>query len=428
MFDATTSLWSVTATPPSPVKRMAGDTTCDVVIVGAGFTGLSAALHLAEAGASVTVIEKREIGFGASGRSGGQVNLGFKLDPDDLESYVGVEVGRRMLAEGSRVGEAVFGLIDRYGLQCDAQQKGWLKVAHCASAMRRQKRQQSQWKRRGIELAFLSGDDITRRAGAHSYVSGLYYPQGGSVQPLSYTRELARVAAEKGARIFEGTAANGLRKNGTLWKLTTDNGAIAAPCVLLCTNGYTDRLWLGLNRSVVPVRSLQMATEPLPASARAEILPTGCTLSDMRRIVYYFRLDRDNRLCFGGMGPMRDEFRDNDFIALKHAAVKIFPNLAGIRWDYHWGGRIAMTRDYLPHLHELAPGVLAGMGYNGRGVGMATIMGRVLSDAALGKDRKDLPFPVASPKAYPFHGLRNLGFKLATSWMSLRDKIDLLIG
>ena len=428
MFDATTSLWSVTATPAPRVETMDGDITCDVAIVGAGFTGLCAALHLAEAGVAVAVIEKREIGFGASGRTGGQVNLGFKLDPDDLEAYVGAEFGRRMIVEGSRVGDAVFGLIERYGLRCDARQNGWLKVAHCTSAMHRQESQQRQWDRRGIRLEFLSGAEVARRAGARGYISGLFYPRGGSVQPLSYTRELARVAAEKGARIYQGAAARGLRKQGTRWHLMTEMGTVMASRVLLCTNGYTDRLWPGLKRGIVPVRSLQMATEPLPAAARAEILPTGSTLSDMRRIIYYFRLDRDHRLCFGGMGPMRDVFRADDFAALKRGAATIFPSLSGIRWDYHWGGRIAITRDSLPHLHELAPGVLAGLGYNGRGVGMATIMGRVLADVTLGKERKELPFPVTSPKTFPFHGLRNIGFKVATSWLSFRDRIDLLLG
>jgi glycine/D-amino acid oxidase-like deaminating enzyme len=428
VFDTTISLWSTTATTAPSTDAVSGDFTCDVVIVGAGFTGLSAALHLAEAGTNVVVIEQNKIGYGASGRSGGQVNLGFKLDPDDLVSYAGPDIAARMLKEGSRVGDTVFGLIKHYSLRCDPQQKGWIKAAHCHAALRRQERQRRQWFQHGLDLELLDGKDILTRAGARTYVGGLFYAKGGSVQPLSFGRELARVALERGARIYEGVTARKLQKKGGTWQIETGTGTITCSQVLLCTNGYTDDLWPGLKKSVMPVRSLQMATEPLSDAARGQILTMGCTLSDMRRIIYYFRLDRDNRLCFGGMGPMRDRFLPEDFRALKTGAERIFPALVGMGWQYHWGGRIAITRDSLPHLHELAPGVLAGLGYNGRGVGMATIMGRAMADLALGKDHRKLPFAVTSPMHFPFYGFRRSGFKLATTWMSALDKIDLIIG
>jgi glycine/D-amino acid oxidase-like deaminating enzyme len=419
-------LWRKTAPPSPQVTSLEGNHKCDVVIVGSGITGLRAALELSVAGLDVIVLEKNVIGFGASGRSGGQVNLGFKQDPDELENNLGHETATRMLKAASGSSQELFDLIKKYQMDCDAVQKGWLKASHCNVALDRQKRQQEQWSRRGVDLKMLSRQDVERKSGARGYVGGLLYSLGGSIQPLSFTRELARVSLQNGTRIFENADVQSFEKKtkGTLVHCT--NGFVQADNVLICTNGYTDRAWPGLVKTVVPVRSIQAATEPLPESLRNAVLPDGNTLSDMRRIIYYFRLDRDYRLCFGGVGPMRDNLGPGDFDSLMMGALSVFPCLKGINWEHHWGGRMGMTNDSLPHIHELSPGVFAGLGFNGRGVGLGTLMGRVLSEVILGNDRRTLDIPVTSPNPFPFYGFRKLGFHMAKAGYTLMDRIDLM--
>lgn len=421
-------LWNETAVAPPPTGRLEGEIVCDVAVVGAGWTGLRAALTLAEAGTNTIVLEKETIGYGASGRSGGQVNLGFKLDPDELEASLGVEIAGRMLRAVSQVGDEVFDLIHQYRLVCDPVQNGWIKASHCEMAMRRQEKQHDQWRRRGLELEQLDGKEIEKRSGAHCYRGGLYYAKGGSIQPLAYTRELARVAAENGVKLFEKAAVQSITPGPDGIQLKCDGGSVRASAVIICTNGYTDGMWPGLTRSIVPIRSVQAATEPLPEHLREKILPAGNTLSDMRRIIYYFRLDRDFRLCFGGLGPLRDNFELADYNELKRGAETVFPGLKDVRWEHHWGGRLGMTQDSLPHLHELAPGVFAGLGFNGRGVGIGTMMGRVLAELGLGRDRSLLDFPMTSLRSFPFYEFRRLGFHIATNWMAFRDRIDLWRG
>lgn len=421
-------LWRKTAPDPPPVDRLDGDVTCDVAVIGGGLTGSRAALALVEAGVNVVVLEKEVIGFGASGRSGGQVNLGFKIDPDDLERQMGQETAGRMLRAASNSSNELFDLVRRYQLNCDAVQKGWVKASHCSVALERQKRQLDQWARRGIELELLNRDDIERHSGAHGYVGGLLYRQGGSIQPLAYTRELARVAVQRGARFFERAEALDVSSRSDGIRIKCRTGSVRAEALLICTNGYTGGLWPNLERSVVPIRSIQAATEPLPSDLRREILPQGNTLSDMRHIIFYFRLDRDHRLCFGGVGPMRDRLTRADFRSLIKGAESVFPSLKGLRWDHHWGGRLGMTRDSLPQLHELAPNVYAGIGFNGRGIGLGTLMGRLLAELVLGKSRQELDFPVTAPKTYPFYAFRRLGFGVVTSWLAFRDRVDLWRG
>lgn len=421
-------LWRKTAPPPPATERLDGEVACDVAIVGGGLTGARAALELAEAGTNVVVLEKEDIGYGASGRSGGQVNLGFKLDPDDLERHLGPETAGRMLKAASNASTELFDLVRRYQLNCDAVQKGWVKASHCSSALERQKRQRDQWAHRGIELELLSRGDIERQSGARGYVGGLLYHQGGSIQPLAYTRELVRVAGQRGARFFERAEALSVSRKSDGIRVNCREGHVRAEALLICTNGYTDTLWPKLLQSIVPIRSIQAATEPLPENLRREILPYGNTLSDMRHIIYYFRLDRDHRLCFGGVGPMRDRLTRADFRSLIDGAESVFPGLKGVRWEHHWGGRLGMTSDSLPHLHELAPGIYAGLGFNGRGIGLGTLMGRVLAELVLGKNRQELDLPLTSPKAFPFYALRRLGFGIVTSWFSLRDRVDLWRG
>ena len=173
----------------------------------------------------------------------------------------------------------------------------------------------------------------------------------------------------------------------------------------------------------MPVRSVLMASEPLSDNLRATVLPNQVTFVDKRRLILYFRYDRDGRLCVGDHGPMRDAFCEADFDAVKKRVNDVFPQLSDTRWDYHWGGRIAITKDSLPFLHSVAPGLTAGMGYNGRGVGMGTMMGKALAAKLLNPDQPS-SFPETNPKKFAMHTFHSAGVSMAIKWMALRDHLE----
>ena len=419
------ALWRATAVDEPATERLAGDLDVDVAIVGAGFTGLNAALALAEAGTSVAVLEAAHLGYGASGRSGGQVNLGLNLGPGDLIELFGAEAGERLIQTIVKVPDEVFGLIRRHGLNCDPVQNGWVQGAATSAQRRKQENLARDYERHGAGFEVLDAEEVKERSGAHGYQGGLFCPSAGSLHPLSYTRELARVAIGKGVRLFTEAGVEALRKDGNRWRLDCKDGRVRAETALICTNAYTDGLIPGLKETLVPVRSVLMASEPLSPNFRAKVMPDEVTFVDKRRLILYLRYDRDGRLCAGDHGPMRDGFALEDYDALKRRVVNVFPDLAGARWDFHWGGRVAMTRSKLPFIHSIDQGLIAGMGYNGRGVGMGSMMGRILADFALGKEANALPFPVTTPKTFPFHRFHAIGASIAIKWHGMLDRVEM---
>lgn len=421
------ALWMATAVEAPDTNSLSDDLHCDVAIVGAGLTGLNAALSLAKAGKSVCVLEAKSIGFGASGRSGGQVNLGLNSGPDALIEKYGEEQGRRLIDAVINTPSMVFSHIAEHGLKCDAVQSGWIQGAVNQAVSAQQDAMAEEYQRYGCELQLLDRQTIQERTGTDFYRSGLLSATAGSVQPLSYTRELARVAKELGVKIFTQSPVQSLSQRGEQWLLQSLAGSVLCDKVLVATNGYTDGLVHGLAQKVVPVRSLLMATEPLSDQLRESVLPKHMSFVDKRRLILYFRYDRDGRLCAGYRGPMRDSFRIEDFDELKQKVVKIFPKLKQTRWDYHWGGRIAMSKDALPFIAEPLPGVLACMAYNGRGVGMGTVFGQCAAQHLQGVDSREIAIPLSRPDKFLMHRFHVPGVKLSILWFELNEMLDAML-
>ncbi len=418
-----TSAWTV-AEPPPPARSLEGDRRADVVVVGAGFTGLSAALHLAERGADVVVLDAAEPGWGGSGRNGGQVIPGLKDDPDDLERKFGPETGRRMWEISSGAADFVFELIARHKISCEAQQCGWISAAPNASAVSVLRARVDQWQRRGAPVEMLDRQRVADLTGTTLYVGGLLDRRAGVVQPLAYVRGLARAAREAGAAIHGRSPVTGIESRGGAWRAATPAGSVTANTLILATNAYTDDLWPGLRRTVIPVQSYQVATHPLPEDIRRRVLPGGQPVSDVRRILYYFRLDPEGRLLMGGRGPLNDTGDPALFARLEAVAARFFPQIGAPLWEHRWSGRVAITTDHLPHLHEPRPGVLIGLGYNGRGVAMATRMGKLLADRALGASAADLGWPVTAIAPIPLHAWRLPVMSLVVRWKRFQDWLD----
>lgn len=418
-------LWQVTAPDRPPGKPLEEDLTCDVAVVGAGFTGLRAALALAEAGSRVAVFDAGDVGHGAAGRSGGQVNPMLPVArPEQLRQAVGDRYFERLAQVSLGSADELFELVGRYGIDCDARQKGWIRVDHSPAARRRARAAAQAWNAFGAGFEFLEGAEVARLTGSPAYGSATLSPKGGAVQPLALARGLARAAEAAGARIYAHSAVSGLRRADQRWTMTAAGRRVTADWVLLATNGYTDGLFAGLKRSILPLTPVQIATDPLPEAEIAPILPGGHTISDTRRLITYARREPDRRMVFGGIGYARPLGGSGGFHWLFRDAARIFPSIRPDRWRYRWGGRIALTEDRLPHFHEPAPGLLAGLGYNGRGVAMSLVMGRVLAERVLGADPASLPFPVSPVRRMAFRDLQVLGAPAALRFLRLRDNLE----
>ena len=403
------SLWSATANPTPDCVPLIGEVNTRVAVIGAGFTGLSAALHLIERGIDTVVLEAETPGWGASGRNGGQVNPGLIDDPDQIEAKFGSEMGSRMIRLSGGAGDLVFSLIERLGISCDAVQSGWVRAAHNDTAFKILESRVEQWQRRGGPLRLLSRDETEQLIGTDLYRGGAIDPRGGNVHPLNYALGLADAAIKAGAHIHGRSRALSLTQEAGKHVIKTERGQLRADKVLLCTNGYTDGLVAPLARTVVPVVSTQVATAPLSDNIGASILPGRQAPSDTRRLLNYFRMDAAGRFIMGGRGAYGDHSTRRAQERLRKVSREMFPQLADVEWQYAWGGFVAATADHYPHLNLMGDGIVAGLGYNGRGVAMATAMGKVLADWASGTDAADLDFPMTSPKPIPFHSLRKFG-------------------
>jgi glycine/D-amino acid oxidase-like deaminating enzyme len=388
---------------------------------------LSAALHLAERGAAVALLEAGEVGSGASGRNGGQVIPGLKLDPSELQAVFGSERGARLTELVGGAAEFVFDLVRRHRIECEARQDGWIKACHSEVALRAAARTAREWSRRGDAVEEIDRGRLGELLGTDAYLGGFVDHRGGVVQPLSYTRGLARAADQAGARIHERSLASTPRRSGGQWLVSTPRGSVRASQIIIGTNGYTDLAgsdgpWPKLARTVVPVYSYIAATRPLSDDLRRTILPKGQAVSDSRRLLRYFRLDAAGRMVMGGRGRTRESADRSDYANIIASAVALYAQLRTCDWEFVWGGKVALTLDHLPHLHELADGVHAGLGYNGRGVAMATVMGKVLADRIQG--RADAVFPESPLRPVPFHRWRRPVFEAIVAWKRTLDRME----
>lgn len=418
------SLWASTATPPVSYPPLKRHVTADCVIVGGGFTGLSTALHLAERGLKAVLLEANEPGWGASGRNGGQVIPGLKLDPSEMRAKYGDDLGRRLTKTVGGTADLVFDLIKRHNIDCDAARNGWIQGAPGPKGMAEVRRRAEEWSAEGADVAVLDADQVRSRVGGGDYVGAYFHRGGGTVNPLSYSRGLARAAAAAGAEIYGDSRALSLERAGEGWKVTTSGGSATAPKAVLCTNGYTDKLWPGLAETVIPVLSSVVATEPLSDNLRKVILPGREGVSETRRVLNWFSIDGKGRLIFGGRANQQETEDPNAFSPVMARLKAMMPILGEPRIQFRWAGNVAITTDHVPHMNELAPNLYAGLGYNGRGVAMSTMMGKLLAERVAGTRAEDIPFPATSIERIPFHGWRATGIALAIGWKRLQDRIN----
>ncbi len=419
------SLWSATANKEIICKPLSGNKKAEVVVIGGGYTGLSAALHLAEFGRNVVVLDSENPGWGASGRNGGQVNPGLKEDPTEVEQRFGTEVGRRMVEMSGSAPDLVFSLIKKHKIQCDAIRSGWIRAAHNKNAFEKQKKRAKDWQDRGVPIEILNTQEIQKILGTEEYCGGSLDPRGGNLHPLNYALGLAHAATKTGATIHGQTKILNINTTDEIHTLHAKNGAIQTSKVLLCTNGYTDDLVSPLRKTFVPVHSVQVATSPLSDNILKSILPGKQAPSDTRRSLLYFRLDASGRFIMGGRGAYSKFEVEAQQELMRQKAERIYPQLKGVEWEYAWGGLIAVTPKQYPQLNLLRKGIISGLGYNGRGVAMSTAMGKVMAEWAMNVPEDELAFPLTLPRPIPFHQFSKLGVRATVAKYKLLDLLGI---
>jgi glycine/D-amino acid oxidase-like deaminating enzyme len=419
------SAWRTSPRTIAVDMPLSGAESVDVVIVGAGFMGLSAALDLARQGKRVRVLEAKTIGEGASGLNGGQVIPGLKYDPDWLLESFGEARGQAMIAFAASTADCVFDLIDREHLNVPRVRNGWIQAAHTEKALVAAQRRDAQWRARGADVRMLNAREIESLTGARGYLGGWLDGRAGIIDPLSFVSELAAAAAQAGVRIAERTKVRSVRQENGGWAVQVADGqSITARSVVIATNAYSDQLVPGLARTIVPLHSFQIATDPLPDRLRRIILPGEQAVSDSRRILVYYRKSADGRLVLGGRGRMTEPKSESDWKHLERAMRRLYPELVDIPIARRWFGRVAMTPDHLPHIHEPEPGLLTVVGCQGRGVGMMTALGQRFARYIESGDRTVLPFPVTAIRPIPLHSFRQVGVAATIAWYRLLDALE----
>ena len=394
-------LWEITAPPAPPTSPLHGEVRADAAIIGCGYTGLSTALHLAEAGAKVVALEAVEIGFGGAGRNVGLVNAGMWLAPDEIVKRLGADYGERLLTLLGGGPAEVYAMVEKHGIDCELVRNGTLHCAVGPAGLAKIEERSAQWRARGAPVKILSREETARRIGVDIYAGSLIDLRAGAIQPLAYARGLARAAIGAGAAIHTQSAVRSAERTGKVWRLKTDGGTVAADWIVVATDAYAEGgPWQQGKREQIRVPYFNFATRPLAPELTASILPgrEGCW--DTRLIMNSFRFDGAGRLLFGSIGALRLAGLEVHRAWAKRALRKTFPQIGEVEFEAQWYGMMGMTANALPRFHRLAPNVVTFCGYNGRGIGTGTVFGRLLADHVLGKlSEKDLPLPVTDPDA-----------------------------
>ena len=421
-FPLSPSLWHATAPEAAPTPPLDQSIDTEICIIGGGYAGLSTALHLAERGIGAVVLEAREPGWGGSGRNGGQVIPGIKYDPRELEAKYGKEVGSALASFIGSTADRVFDLIAKHQMDVPHKRSGWIQGAHTPDMVETVKKRSADWAARGAKAEFLDRDAMAKALGTEQYLAGWVDRRGGAVHPLAYARGMAKAALKAGVQIFGDTKATAIVKRGEVFEVKTESGpSVTARRVVVATGGYTGDLIPKLRQTIIAPNSFIVATEPLGDNIANTILPGGEVTSDTRQLLLYFRRDHANRFLMGGRGPFREPKSDADWAHLERVVAKVYPQLQGVAFQYRWCGRVSLTRDFLPHIHEPEPGILVDIGCMGRGVGLQTAMGQAMAEYLATGDKAALPFPVVPIQPLPLHALHKLYVSAIITWYRLTD-------
>lgn len=388
------SLWDDTSTETVRTRNDGVKDTVDVVIVGAGFTGLSAAIHCTENGMSCHVIEAEHVGYGGSGRNTGLVNAAAWLPPQDVIKQLGSEAGKKFVDIFSDAPSFVFGLIKKYNIECEVTNTGTIHAAHGKSGFVDLQYRKSEWDRLGAPVDLLSADETAELTGTRRFYGALVDNRAGTINPMGFCRGLARAALQNGTKLTTNCRVHNVIKENDGWRIITSNGDLKAKYVILGTNAYTDKLWPGLSQTFTRINYFNCATVPLGERIKY-ILPQRQGLWDTGKIMFSLRRDKYDRLIIGSMGRIHGNRKSGITRRWASAQLKrLFPDLGPVEFENIWYGEIAMTPTHLPGVHQLDRNLYTSIGYNGRGITTGTIFGKALADMISSSSPDGLPLPI----------------------------------
>lgn len=419
------SWYAATANRTTDHPPLSGETSCDVCVIGGGYTGLSSALHLAERGYDVILLEANRIGWGASGRNGGQVGTGQRVDQITLEKRLGADHARMLWDLSVESMDLVLDLIDRHEIDCayrpgildaEIQEKHLDDSKHYASHLQ---------ERYGYSKArFVPGDEIGNLVASPAYRGGLLDTGSGHLHPLNYALGLAGAAEKAGVRLFEKSRVLGYEHQNSGVTVKTDGGVVRSRYLVLGCNGYLGKLDRSVAAHVMPINNFILATEPFSEADAEALIAGNIAVADSKFVINYFRLSEDRRLLFGGGENYGYRFPADIKSFVRKPMLEIFPQLKDARIDYGWGGTLAITAKRMPFFQRVAPNVLSASGYSGHGVAMATLAGQILAETIDGTAGRFDVFSKMKIPAFPGGDrLRAPLLVLAMTWYSLRDRL-----
>ncbi|WP_164660159.1 FAD-binding oxidoreductase [Tropicibacter sp. Alg240-R139] len=401
-----------------------GDLRCDVCVVGGGFTGLSSALHLAQRGYDVVLLEAQRVGFGASGRNGGQVGQGQRVEQDELEGMVGHDRAQALWQIARQSVDLVRELSKSDLVHADFH-PGIIHADHRARYVKHShdyvKHLQDKYGYTNIRA--LDREELRYLVNSPTYHGGSIFEDAGHIDPLQYVLGLARMAEAAGVRIFEQSRVTALQEASPA-VVTTDTARVTADHVVLGCNGYLGKLNGHVAARVMPINNYVVATEPLGPERQEELIRNNHAVADSKFVVNYFRFSGDHRLLFGGTESYRYKFPNDIAAAVRVPMLEIFPQLNSVRIDHAWGGTLGITMNRMPHFERLRGNILSLSGFSGHGVAMASLAGQIAAEAIAGQaERFDLMASVPTPRFPGGAALRSPLLILAMLWYSFRDKL-----
>ena len=418
------SWYASTAEPLKIFPALKGEINVDVCVIGAGYTGLSTALHLAERGYNIALLDAQRVGFGASGRNGGQVGHGHNIDQPSLEKKLGKPDAHALwdIAESSIA--ITRDLAEKYA--ADAMFKPGHASAYFSQKQADAGRRDYEYlaKNYGFRAEFFDSTATANLIGTDQYSGMVLDNNGGHLHPLNFALGLARGAVAAGAVIYEGTYVHHIDK-GKKAIVRTDRGRVIADHVVLACNGYSNNLTRKTAARVMPINNYMVATEPLGARA-AQVLARDICVYDSKFVLNYYRLSHDGRLLFGGGESYGVKFPRDIASKVRKPLEALFPQLKGVKIDYAWGGTLGITTSRMPYFARVAPNILTAAGYSGHGVALATLAGEIIAQTIAGQaERFDT---LSRVPVMPFPGGRMFStpiLTLAMTWFSLRDRLGI---
>jgi gamma-glutamylputrescine oxidase len=422
------SLWASTAEAEPALTSLSGERRADVVIIGAGYTGLSAAHHIAKSGLAPLVLEANRPGWGASGRNGGVITAKFRLSFRDIDAGHGRAMAKRMYDIAHESVEMVEELVSEYGISAARLTRtGQVKAAHNQTTLKAAIAE-AEWMKREMgdnEVRILDAHGVREETGSEAFVGGVLNPGSGGIHPLNYVRGLAKGVAQRGVAIFQDSPLLRLSHDNDGVIAETPDGVVRARQAIIATNSYSDltQATSRMQRTLVPFRSAIIATEKLSPNLAGSLMPTGRTYTETKRMMRWFR-KVDDRVIFGGRGAFGKQDSNAAFDALRKAMAGMFPELADVALEFRWSGLVGMTLDSVPHIGRLDDRTLFAMGYNGAGVAMSSLMGRYLAALVRGETPDLALLDARRLRTIPFYALREPAVRMVAGWYQFLDAIE----